>query len=196
MADKSSNGHRTPLYLASASPRRRKILEQIGVSFRVHVTEVKEAEFATDPRRTVRTNALAKWQATTESLPEAAIIAADTVLEFDGRCVGKPLTLDEARQLFAALSGHSHDVLTAVCMSLPRGESTIKIETSTVRFQTLQDREIEAYFQAVNPLDKAGGYDIDQSGEMIIESFTGSRTNVMGLPIEVVQPWLIQQQLL
>ena len=199
---RSSDGGRTrhaaPLYLASSSPRRRKVLEQIGVPFRVHVTDVEEVELASDPMETVRINALTKVQATRSFFPDAPIIAADTVLEFKGRCLCKPVSLDDARRLFASLSGNSHTVLTGVALWAAGngGEPTIKVEASIVRFRRLETKDVDAYIRAVNPLDKAGGYDIDQSAEMIIDSFEGSRTNVMGLPIEVVTPWLNQQGLL
>ena len=187
-----------PLYLASSSPRRRKVLERIGVPFRVHVTDVEEVEIAEDPIATVRTNAIAKARATRRHIANAAIIAADTVLEFERRCLGKPASLEDARRLLALLSGKCHTVLTGVALWAARNdrEPTVMVEASIVRFRRLESKEVDTYVRAVNPLDKAGGYDIDQSGEMVIDSFEGSRTNVMGLPIEVVTPWLNQQGLL
>ena len=187
-----------PLYLASASPRRRKILEQLGVPFRVHVTGAEEIAHASDPGQTVRANALAKVRATRSLFPEAAIIAADTVIEFKGRCLGKPASLDDARRMLASLSGNAHTVWTGVALWAAGNTqaATIKVQATVVRFRRFQTRDVEAYIREVNPLDKAGGYDIDQSGQMIIDSVAGSRTNVMGLPIEVVRPWLKQQSLL
>ncbi len=188
--------HPVLLCLASSSPRRRKILEQVGVPFRIHAPCVEEVNFASDPSRTVRVNAQAKAQATHGCFPDGAIIAADTVLEFKGRCIGKPASLDEARKFMAMFSGNVHAVLTGVALWVPGAEVIVHVETSTVQFRKLDTKDIEAYLCAVNPLDKAGGYDIDQSSEIIIDSFQGSRTNVMGLPIEVVTPWLNQQKII
>lgn len=183
------------LYLASSSPRRRKILEQIGVPFRVHAPCVEEIELATEPKQTVRVNAMAKAQAVRRCFPTSALIAADTVLEFEGRCVGKPVSLDHARDLLALLSGQAHTVLTGVALWAASVDKmpTLDVDVSVVRFRRLSAQDIDAYIHSVNPLDKAGGYDIDQGEKMLIESFEGSRTNVMGLPIEVVTPWLNQQ---
>ena len=190
--------HATPLYLASSSPRRRKVLEQIGVPFCVHVTDVEEVELKVDPMETVRVNALAKVRAARSLFPDAPIIAADTVLEFDGNCLSKPTSLNDARRLLASLSGTFHTVLTGVALWAEgySKEPTIEVESSIVRLLKLDTKDVDAYIRVVNPLDKAGGYDIDQSAEMIIDSFEGSRTNVMGLPTEVVTPWLNQQRLL
>lgn len=186
------------LYLASASPRRRKILEQLGVSFTVHVTDVEEVDFERDPDKTVRTNALHKLNATRAVHASGGIIAADTVLEFDGRCIGKPEDMGTARALLRELSGRMHHVLTGVALAPgPKGAShVVTVCRTAVQFRELGEDNIDAYFREVNPLDKAGAYNIDQSGEMIIESIDGSRTNVMGLPVEIVKPWLIEQRFL
>ncbi|MDA0323575.1 MAG: Maf family protein [Verrucomicrobia bacterium] len=186
------------LYLASGSLRRREILERLGVSFRVHVPDVNEVEYETDPEATVRVNALIKLRATRDTHADVPIIAADTVLEFDGHCIGKPTSMDAAHVLLRALSGRTHRVLTGVAL-WPGGDQAdpvVSVGASTVRFRVLRDEDISAYFGIVNPLDKAGGYDIDQSGDTIIASVEGSRTNVMGLPLEVIEPWLNQQGLL
>ena len=184
------------LCLASSSPRRRKILEQVGVPFRIHAPSVEEVRFVSDPSRTVSVNAQAKAEVAHECFPDGAIVAADTVLEFEGRCIGKPASLDEARKLMAMFSGKVHTVLTGLALWASGVEVIVHVETSTVQFRKLDAKDIEAYLYAVNPLDKAGGYDIDQCSEIIIDSFQGSRTNVMGLPIEVVMPWLNQQKII
>ena len=186
------------LYLASGSQRRREILERLGVSFRVHVPDVNEVEYETDPAETVRFNALIKLRAARHAHADVPIIAADTVLEFDGRCIGKPTSMHAARVLLRSLSGRTHRVLTGVAFWAggDQVDPVVSVGASTVRFRVLRDEDISAYFRIVNPLDKAGGYDIDQSGDTIIASVDGSRTNVMGLPLEVVEPWLNQQGLL
>jgi septum formation protein len=187
-----------PLYLASASLRRQRILERLGVPFRVHVTDVEEVAFETDPEETARVNALAKLRATQAVHAKSPIIAADTVLEFEGRCIGKPASMYAAREFLRSLSAQTHRVLTGVAL-WPDGderEPTVTVCETIVHFRDLSEEDIDTYIRIVNPLDKAGAYDIDQSGEMIVESVEGSRTNVMGLPVEVVEPWLKLQRLL
>jgi septum formation protein len=178
------------LILASASPRRRKILEEIGVPFRVVPPEVDEVFWPNRPRRTAEFNALRKHAWARERLPHAAILAADTVIDFDGRCVAKPDSHGAAATMLRAFSGHAHRVLTAVAWSAPESRTELRTVESVVRFRRLSEADIEEYLRAVNPLDKAGAYDIDQRGDLIVESFEGSWTNVMGLPRETVEPWV------
>ena len=156
---------------------------------------MNEVKLATEPKQTVRLNALTKVQAARKCFPKSALIAADTVLDFKGRCVGKPTSLSDAHDLLGLLSGQAHTVLTGVALWAAETDErpTLEIESSVVRFRQLSIQKVDAYIRAVNPLDKAGGYDIDQGAKILIESFEGSRTNVMGLPVEVVKPWLNQQ---
>jgi len=163
------------------------------VAFDVEIPDVAEICVQDDPGRTVRENARRKadWGATRR--PDACLLAADTVIDFGGTVVNKPGSLDEARGMFRAFSGTVHDVLTGVALHAPAGITQVHVERSTVHFRSLTEETIEGYFAKVDPLDKAGGYDIDQYPGDIISSFSGSRTNIMGLPVEIVRPWLIAQ---
>jgi septum formation protein len=178
------------LILASASARRRKILRDTGVPFRVEVTQAEEIVYERDPARTARENALRKAEWSRVRHPRRRIVAADTVIAFGGRTVGKPRTMREARDMLRRFSGRTHTVLTAVALVRPRAAAVVKLAASEVRFRRLTAGDIREYLQRTNPLDKAGAYDIDQHGDMLIASFRGSRTNIMGLPRELVARWL------
>jgi septum formation protein len=177
--------------LASRSPRRRKILEQLGLPFEAVAPDVEEIEFPDDPSAMVCENARRKWRWCFERFPGAAIIAADTTVELDGRCLGKPSSREEAFAMLRTASGRVQTVHTGFVLALP-GENPpcAASEVSRVFFRDLTDAGIEAYLDAVQPLDRAGAYDIDCRGDWIIDHCEGSRTNVMGLPAERVQEWM------
>jgi len=178
--------------LGSASERRRSILEGLGIRFNVVIPGVDEIFDPTDPRRTASENALRKNRWCRPKHPNAFIITADTVIDFQGRCMTKPATLEEAVSIFEMFSGKEHIVLTAVTLSLPTAPLETHVEKSSVRFKKLSLPQIHEYFKKVTPLDKAGAYDINQERELIIAEYTGSFTNIMGLPGEVVEKWLVQ----
>ena len=183
------------LILASASARRKKILLALGAKFEVVIPEVEEVFYASDARRTAEENALLKSAWCRAKYPECYSIAADTTIEFEGRCITKARTHDEATSFLRMFSGKKHAVYTAVAMSRPHGKPELVIEKASVRFRKLSDDDIKAYVAKVNPVDRAGAYDIDELGEMLIESFTGARTTIMGLPEEPVKAWLQQEGL-
>ena len=187
---------KTLLILASASERRRKILSDLGVTFDVVIPRVEEIPHAGNPRRTAEENALRKSLWCRERHPDRFIITADTTIGFDGRCIEKPVSMDEAAVFLRMFSGKTHTVFTAVGLSTPTAIPEVRLVESPVTFRALSDNDIRDYLSKVNPLDKAGAYDIDQHGDIIIRSFSGSRTNVMGLPAELVGPWLREQGLL
>ena len=167
--------------LASGSPRRAKILEELGVEFDVVKTDAPEASYPHDPERTVRENALAKGAAAKTAGP---VLSADTIVWFGNRIYGKPRDLDEARRFLRELSGRVHTVFTGVAYC---GEA--KVVRSDVRFRELSDEAIGEYVRRVRPLDRAGAYDIDESGDLIVESYTGSYENIMGLPLGPLREW-------
>lgn len=178
------------LLLASASARRRRILADLGLAFAVVSPRVREVLYTDDPARTARENALRKNAWCRRRHPGAAIIAADTVLDFRGRCVIKPHSMRDAAAMLRMLSGKRHDVLTAVAFSQPGSSVLVRLARSAVFFRRLSGKAIRMYLAKVNPLDKAGAYDIDQEGALIIRRHTGSRTNIMGLPRGTVTAWL------
>lgn len=190
MPSKAQTGTSSPVILASASERRRKILNELGASFEVVIPDVEEVTYLDDPRRTASENAMRKSEWCRGRYPGGMTIAADTVIDFRGRVIGKPATVAEACAILRKFSGERHTVITAVALSVPGEAPELAIVESQVVFKKLTDERIRDYCSRVNPLDKAGAYDIDQHGDMIIESFSGSRTNIMGLPREVVEKWL------
>lgn len=174
------------IVLASASPRRAKILSSLGVEFDVVKTDAPEASHPGDPGRTVRENALAKWRAASArpGIDAKNVLAADTIVWFDGRIYGKPRDLDEAKEFLSELSGRTHCVFTGVVFG---GEA--KIAESRVKFRELSRQDIDGYVASVRPLDRAGAYDIDESGGRIVEYFEGEYENIMGLPVAPLREW-------
>ena len=170
------------LILASGSPRRAKILRDCGVEFTVVKSEAPEVSYPHDPERTVKENALAKGAA----VLGANILSADTIVWFNNRIYGKPRNLDEAKVYLRELSGNVHTVFTGVAYN---GE--VKVVRSDVKFRQLSDAMIDEYVARVKPTDRAGAYDIDESGDLIVESYTGSYENIMGLPVEPLKEWNI-----
>lgn len=177
--------------LASRSPRRRKILNALGLVFDTAEPEVDEVDWPGDPVGMVLENACRKWRWCHQRFPAAAVIAADTTVELNGRCLGKPASRTEAFAMLREASGRMQTVHTGYVLALPQEEQpVIAAENSRVFFRDLSDADINAYLDAVQPLDRAGAYDIDCCGDWIISRFEGSRTNVMGLPAERVKEWM------
>ena len=168
------------LILASGSPRRAKILKDLGVEFTVIRSDAPEVSYPHDPERTVRENALAKGAA----VAGANILSADTIVWFNDRIYGKPKDLDEAKDYLRELSGNVHTVFTGVAY-----DGEVKVVKSDVKFRELTDAMIGEYVARVKPTDRAGAYDIDESGDLIVESYTGSYENIMGLPVEPLREW-------
>jgi len=179
-----------PLVLGSASPRRKKILQALGCAFTVSSADTEEIHDAADPIHTVATNAFAKYRACRARHPEAAVIAADTLVWFEGRLIGKPTDMEEAAQFLRAFSGRTQIVYTGVVLGYPGREPELRVEASSVHFKVLSEAAIGAYLNRTRPLDRAGAYDIDENGDLLIAGYCGSYTNIMGLPEAPVRDWL------
>lgn len=179
----------TRLILASASPRRRELLGQLGVPFDVITADVVEHEdVTTDPRVMVARNAALKADWVAARHPEAIVLGADTTVFIDGHSLNKPRDGAEARAMLRRLSGRTHTVHTGLAVRRLRdGLSLDTGESSEVRFKTLDEGDIEAYLARVHTLDKAGGYAIQEHSELIIEGYTGSLSNIVGLPLETTK---------
>lgn len=183
------------LILASASPRRSELLRRMGVHFRAHPADVVEQDHADDgPEQMVLHNARIKAGALAKLFPDALVLGSDTTVALEGAVLNKPLDLEEARVMLEQLSGRSHTVYTAVSLQWQSGDGFMDefVEASSVRFKHLNDTTINAYFEMVNPLDKAGAYGIQAGRELIVESVEGSVENVMGLPIQTLQARFLQ----
>src|ERR1700722_964904 len=174
------------VYLASASPRRRELLQQIGVSFRVVGTAVDEAirPGESAPAYVLRLAAAktdAGWQSSRDA-SEAAVLAADTAVILGGRILGKPADRQDAEDMLRQLSGRTHEVLTAVALRTGDGVLT-RISRSEVTFRNLAAGEIQAYWETGEPGDKAGAYAIQGRAAVFIADLRGSYSGVMGLPL-------------
>ncbi|MCX6877117.1 MAG: Maf family protein [Verrucomicrobia bacterium] len=172
------------IVLASGSPRRRDLLARAGLEFEVVVSPAEEIHDPTlPPDRLCEENATLKAAAVARLHPQATVIGADTLVFIDADALGKPADLAEARAMLRRLSGRTHTVCTGVCVIRPGGEIRVFHELSEVVFRVLDDAAIEAYFNLVNPLDKAGAYGIQEHGERVVAEIRGDFANVMGLPL-------------
>jgi septum formation protein len=169
------------LVLASQSPRRRELLEQLGFALEVRPAHTNEALLAGEPAQDY---VLRVAREKARSVPGDVVLAADTAVVLAGEVLGKPRDAADAGRMLAALSGTAHEVLTGVCVR----RTAIRIEASavvatTVRFARLSPAQIAWYVATREPLDKAGAYAIQGAGGAFIEGVEGSVSNVVGLPL-------------
>jgi septum formation protein len=165
------------LVLASRSPRRRAILEQLGVEFRVEVPKVEELSEG-EPRELVRENALRKARAVTGE----RVLGADTAVVLDGRAFGKPPGERQAEAVLRALSGRDHEVMSGIAIRDGRGERSA-VAVTRVRFRRLDDATIAWYLATGEWSDCAGGYAIQGKGAALVAAIDGDFWNVVGLPV-------------
>jgi septum formation protein len=192
----SKKPHPQKLILASASPRRRELLERMGLSFDVFPTDVAETEsIEAGPDGMVVFNAALKADFLQERFPDSLMLGSDTTVAHEGIALGKPKNRDEASLMLKRLSGKTHTVYTAVSLRW-WAESFILdfVERSEVTFKELDEMIIERYHDIVNPLDKAGAYGIQEGRELIIDTVAGSVENVMGLPIQKLSKVFKEQE--
>lgn len=175
------------LHLASASPRRRELLTQIGVPFSLVAASIDETpQPAESPTEYVERLALGKAQAGLAALSmraeDTCVLGADTAVVLDERILGKPVDEADALAMLTALSGREHEVLTAV--ALAHGERVeVRTVSSRVRFRAIGVSEALAYWSSGEPRDKAGSYAIQGLGAVFVESLNGSYSAVVGLPL-------------
>ena len=185
----------TPLLiLASGSPRRMELVKALISEFDQVVPAVDELDFhPKGPGDMVLENALSKAGKVATEFPSCWVIGADTTVAIGNKSFGKPVDIVAARNMLQELSGKSHDVHTGMCL-LNQSLQIIKkqVVTSRVTFLDLDDSRIEKYFSTVNPLDKAGAYAIQTNADLIVESFEGSKSNIIGLPVELLKKWLLE----
>jgi septum formation protein len=178
--------HSLHLYLASSSPQRRTLLEQIGIRYRTLAVDVDESVHLHEtPEMYVLRLALEKARAGWRSLdPQARcpVLGADTAVVIDGEVLGKPHDREHGVAMLARIAGHSHQVLTAVALVDDKREAA-RLSVSTVTFRTITAAEREAYWDSGEPLDKAGGYAIQGHAAVFIARLDGSFSGVMGLPL-------------
>jgi septum formation protein len=174
------------LYLASGSSRRRELLRQIAVPFLTQIAPIDENALPGEsPVAYVERLARAKGQAGLAALADtrdAVVLGADTAVVLDGQILGKPADRDEALATLSALSGRSHEVLTAVAL-VSRERVVSRVVTSRVTFRPLSQAEIEAYWASGEPQDKAGCYGIQGLAAVFVSQLHGSYSAVVGLPL-------------
>ena len=171
------------LVLASGSPRRREILEQIGVKFRVSVSDVEEKPTADNPQDFPRENASQKALAVSRKDPSAVVLGFDTLVFLDGRPLGKPKNEEDALAMLKALNNRSHMVITGVAVAHGGELLAASEEETEVFFRNNSLQELKEYVNSRDPMDKAGAYGIQTCGARLIRSIQGCYYNVVGLPV-------------
>lgn len=188
---KKNNMHKKVI-LASGSPRRKELLREMGVEFEVDVSDVDETADGR-PEQMVAVLAERKARAVAQRRNSGLIVAADTLVALEDRALGKPADDAEAREMLHALSGRTHDVFTGVCvLDAGNGRMCLEAVRTGVRFRELTDAEIDAYVATGEPRDKAGAYAIQGGAGAFVEGYEGSRSNVIGLPVERLSEMLEQ----
>ncbi|OGO38748.1 MAG: septum formation protein Maf [Chloroflexi bacterium RBG_16_57_8] len=176
------------IILASSSPRRKALLEQIGLKFHVEASgreEIMHPELV--PRRLVERLSLEKAQAVAKGHKNTIVIAADTLGVLDGRMIGKPGTEEEAAEMLEALGGRSHLVITGfTIMDSDTGKTVTRSVETKVHFKGLTEAEIDAYVKSGEPMGKAGAYAIQGLGAVLVDRIEGDYYNVIGLPLSAV----------
>ena len=173
------------IILASQSPRRRELLEQIGLTdFIIRPARGEELPHPElTPAQLVEELSRQKaGEVARSARPGDIVIGADTVVAVDGRVLGKPRSPEQAREMLAALSGRTHTVYTGVTV-LRDGLALTQHEATCVRFRPLTREEIDAYVATGEPMDKAGAYGIQGRGALLVEAIDGDYANVVGLPV-------------
>jgi septum formation protein len=175
------------IVLASASPRRRHLLEMLGIAHEVLPSDVDEARVPGEvPEAMAVRLAAAKALAGLAQRPDRLVLAADTVVTIDDQVLGKPEDTADAERMLAILSGRSHRVITAVALALPGGEVRERYDVTHVWFRELSPDTIAAYVATGEPMDKAGSYGVQGYGAVLVERVDGDFFGVMGLPLRLV----------
>jgi septum formation protein len=182
------------LILASTSPRRKDLLTSLGLAFKVQPSTIEEImDEALEPEQLVLNLAKQKTEDVFSSVAAPAsgerllVLGADTIVVLDGKFLGKPVDRADAIAMLKRLSGRAHEVYTGVWLQVLEKDGTVttshSCERSKVYFRPLEEREMEAYVDTGEPMDKAGAYALQGIGAALIEKIEGSHTNIVGLPI-------------
>ena len=180
---------RPPLILASASPRRAELLKLLPVQFAILPSDAEEvAPEHLSPLEVCQLNAHRKARAVAKKIPDALVLGADTLVFLDNEILGKPRDHAEAHRMLERLQGRCHQVVTGVSLIHLRAHQERIFAVSTdVLFHPLNAEQIRGYLAKINPLDKAGAYALQEFGEKIISEISGSYSNVVGLPVELLR---------
>ena len=174
------------LVLASGSPRRSEILESVGWEFTKQVADIDESEIEGEkPDDYVVRLAREKAESVASKYPSEIVLGADTTVLINGKILGKPADLEDARRMLKMLAGNWHEVLTGIAI-VQNGETRSAIQRTRVKFAPMSDAEILFLAERGNPLDKAGAYAVQAQAALFIEGIEGDYWNVVGLPISLV----------
>ena len=183
-----------PVILASASPRRRQLMSEAGYEFTVVLPEVDESAFKTndaDPVEYTKRLALAKAKSVARKHPDSFVIGADTIVDFQGRIIGKAADAKEAEQITGKLFSAPHKVITGVAIvRLSDDTELVRSDSTTVYPRKMTADQIADHIKGGSWRDKAGAYAIQETGDEFVEKIEGSLTNVMGLPMELLESLL------
>ena len=173
------------LVLASASPRRKDLLTQMGFEFDIIVSDVEESIGpGLQPHEAVEALALSKAMEVSTKIKEGLVIGADTIVVFENEILGKPSNEEEAKRMLTILSGQTHQVLTGIAViDVDSGQRKVTHEKTKVEFRLINVQEIENYIKTGEPMGKAGSYAIQGQGALFVQKITGCYFNVVGLPI-------------
>jgi septum formation protein len=173
------------IILASASPRRKELLELIGLQFKVDPGDYKEdMNLKLSPHELARALSLEKAKSVAGQYDNAIIIAADTFVIMRGQILGKPHTEEEAKKMLVLLDGATHSVITGfTILDTDTGKKISRSVETKVTFKKLTEKEIDAYVKTKEPLDKAGAYAIQGLGSILVKRIEGDYFNVIGLPL-------------
>lgn len=172
-----------PLILASASPRRKELLNMLQLSFQIASSDVDETyDAALSPEKIVQELALRKAKSVAKQHENATVIGADTIVVYENNILGKPKNAQEAVDMLTKLSGNTHAVYTGVAI-VQASKTSLFYEKTDVTFWKLTEEEIDTYVQTGEPFDKAGAYGIQQLGATLVKKIHGDYYTVVGLPI-------------
>ncbi|HPS57787.1 MAG TPA: Maf family protein [Spirochaetota bacterium] len=186
------------IILGSGSPRRKQILESLGCMVTIVPPDVDESRHDNEPPESYVFRVLKEKTGfildQSESRGDRVIITADTIVTIDGVILGKPVSRQDAVLMLLRLSGRTHRVITGLCLALIEGESRVihtALEHTSVTFRELDDDTIGKYLDITEFSDKAGSYAVQENGDMIVKSVSGSMTNVIGFPLRLFFPMLV-----
>jgi septum formation protein len=183
------DSQRIPVILASQSPRRIKLLKTIIKNFRVIPSKTDEVcDINLSPEENAILLGRNKATCVAKYHPHNLVIGADTMVVLEKKIIGKPTDIENARQILRKLSGQEHEVITGVTVVHSQIFSGASI--SRVRIKALSKREINSYVESGEPMDKAGAYAIQGVGSFLVESYSGSYSNIIGLPIDLLEDLL------
>lgn len=181
------------IILASSSPRRKMLLEQLGLDFEVIASNIEEEiELGLSPQEVVKSLAYQKAKNVADGIyGDHLVIGADTIVVLNTEILGKPINEKDAYCMLKKISGQTHEVMTGICViNTADGSNLVECDISSIKLREINEEEIEVYLRSGEPLDKAGAYGIQGLASVFVEKIEGSYTGIVGLPVFVVDKML------